>query len=255
MSQDTPRSPQATARQLHLRGYTQQCGFASSSSKDGGSPSKTNRMTRPRHPGRHRSEWRGVACSVRIAPHDFHSRKEKERINVQRNTGRHRPGQAGISRLRDERRRRGRRAQALAARGSPVVPGAAAEGLHGGDGGVRERAPLGPARNAPRPSRADDEPAVRGAVREVEQERRQRGRDCGGVDATLDALRGREVGGAAAHPAGSPGAADGRAQPHGAVQPVSTAWCSSTASSRRRASRRCAGACRTFWRTPRTSCR
>ena len=42
MSQDTPRSPQATARQLHLWGYTQQCGFASSSSKDGGSPSKTD---------------------------------------------------------------------------------------------------------------------------------------------------------------------------------------------------------------------
>lgn len=30
----------------------------------------TNRMTRPRHPGRHRPEWRGVACSARIAPHD-----------------------------------------------------------------------------------------------------------------------------------------------------------------------------------------
>ena len=45
MSQDTPRSPQATARQLHLWGSTQQCGFASSSSKDGGSPSKTNQRT------------------------------------------------------------------------------------------------------------------------------------------------------------------------------------------------------------------
>ena len=47
MSKDTPRSPQATARQLHLWGYTQQCGFASSSSKDGGSPSKTEPYAGP----------------------------------------------------------------------------------------------------------------------------------------------------------------------------------------------------------------
>ena len=32
-------------RQLHLWGYTQQCGSGSSSSRDGGSPSKTNRLT------------------------------------------------------------------------------------------------------------------------------------------------------------------------------------------------------------------
>ena len=41
-----------------------------------GSPSKTNRMTRPRHPGRHRSEWRGVAYSAWIAPHDSNSQEE-----------------------------------------------------------------------------------------------------------------------------------------------------------------------------------
>ena len=47
MSRDTPGSPQATARQLHPWGLAQQCGSASSSSRDGGSPSKTNLARRP----------------------------------------------------------------------------------------------------------------------------------------------------------------------------------------------------------------
>ena len=48
MSKDTPQSPQETARQLHLWGFTQQCGSESSSSRDGGSSRKTNQLTSAR---------------------------------------------------------------------------------------------------------------------------------------------------------------------------------------------------------------
>ena len=44
---DTPRSPQATARATASRGFTRQRGSESSSSKDGGSPSKTNPYAGP----------------------------------------------------------------------------------------------------------------------------------------------------------------------------------------------------------------
>ena len=79
---------------------------------------------------------------------------------------------------------------------------------------------LGATCGAPWPPRGSDEPAVRGPVREVEQERRQRrGRDRGGVRATGDAVRAGEGGGAGARPAAAPRAADGGAQPHGPGQP------------------------------------
>ena len=55
------------------------------------------------------------------------------------------------------------------------------------------------------PPRGSDEPAVRGAVRVVEQERRQRrGRDRGGVGAAVDAVRAGEAGGTGARAANSP---------------------------------------------------
>ena len=80
--------------------------------------------------------------------------------------------------------------------------------------------PLGAACASPGSPGGADEPAVRGAVREVEQERRQRrGRDRGGVGAADDAVRAGEVGGAGARAAAAPRPADGGAQPHGAGQP------------------------------------
>ena len=138
----------------------------------------------------------------------------------QGSTGRHRPGEEGLPRDGGRRRRGGSGTEEAAPRGAAVVSCAAAGGLHGGDGGVRRGAPLGPSGGWPRPPRAADEPAVRGAVREIEQERRQRrGRDRGGVGASDGALRGPEDGQAGACAAAAPGAADGGAQPHRAVQP------------------------------------
>ena len=109
---------------------------------------------------------------------------------------------------------RGAGTQAFPARAVAIVPGAAAGGLRGGDGGVRQRASLGPAGGKPGPPGDADKPAQGGAVHAPEQERRERrGRDRRGFEPAGDAYGRAEAGGATAHAAVAPGAPAGGAGP------------------------------------------
>ena len=57
-------SPQATAKATASQGFTQQCGSEPSSSRDGGSPSNTNRLT----PARPADAAPGAAASFQFPP-------------------------------------------------------------------------------------------------------------------------------------------------------------------------------------------